>query len=144
MAAVTICSDFEAQENEIYHYFHFFPIILPQSDVIRGFPGRESLPGSWQRICLPWRRPLFDFWVGKIPWRRDRLSYPVFLGFSGGSDGKESSCKFRTPGFNPQFGKISWRRACQPTLVLLPGESSWTEEPGGLQSMRSQTAGHDE
>ena len=26
MAAVTICSDFGAQENKICHYFHFFPI----------------------------------------------------------------------------------------------------------------------
>ena len=23
----------------------------------------------------------FDSWAGKIPWRRDRLSTPVFLGF---------------------------------------------------------------
>ena len=28
--------------------------------------------------------------------------------------------------------------AWQPTLVFLPGESPWTEEPGGLQSMGSQ------
>ena len=27
--------------------------------------------------------------------------------------------------------------------VLLPGESPWTEEPGGLQSMGSQRVGHD-
>ena len=25
----------------------------------------------------------FDSWAGKIPWRRDRLSTPVFLGFPG-------------------------------------------------------------
>ena len=25
MAAVTICSDFEAQENKVCHFFHFFP-----------------------------------------------------------------------------------------------------------------------
>ena len=31
-AAVTIQSDFGAQENEIYYYFHFSPIYLP--DVI--------------------------------------------------------------------------------------------------------------
>ena len=37
-------------------------------------------------------RPLFDSWVGKFPWRRDRLRTPVFLGFPGGSDGKESAC----------------------------------------------------
>ena len=30
--------------------------------------------------------------VRKILWRRDRLSTPVFLGFPGGLDGKESAC----------------------------------------------------
>ena len=34
---------------------------------------------------------LFITGVGKIPWRRDRLSTPVFMGFPGGSDGKEST-----------------------------------------------------
>ena len=29
----------------------------------------------------------------------------------------------------------------QPTPVFLPGESLWTEEPGGLQSMGSQSDG---
>ena len=32
-------------------------------------------------------------WIGKIPWRRDRLPTPVFLGFPCGSAGKESACK---------------------------------------------------
>ena len=36
--------------------------------------------------------PGFDSCVGKIPWRRDRLPIPVFLGFPGDSDGKESIC----------------------------------------------------
>ena len=31
----------------------------------------------------------------------------------------------------PGLGKIPLRRAWQPTLVFLPGES-WQEEPGGL------------
>ena len=43
------------------------------------------------------------------------------------------------PGFDPCVGKIPWRRAWQPTPVFLPGESPWTEEPGGLQSMGSQS-----
>jgi len=38
----------------------------------------------------------------------------------------------RRPGFDPWVGKIPWRRAWQLTLVFLPGESPWTEEPGGL------------
>ena len=36
-------------------------------------------------------------------------------------------------------GKILCRRAWQPTPVFLPGESPWTEEPGGLQPMGSQS-----
>ena len=41
---------------------------------------------------LQCRRPWFDFWVGKIPWRRDRLPTLVFLGLPFGSAGKESAC----------------------------------------------------
>ena len=35
MAAVTICSDFGAQENKVCHCFHCFPICLPWSDGTR-------------------------------------------------------------------------------------------------------------
>ena len=35
------------------------------------------------------------------------------------------------------------KKAWQPTPVFLPGESPWTEEPGGPQSMRSQRVRHD-
>ena len=36
---------------------------------------------------------------------------------------------------DPWVGKIPWRRKWQSTPVFLPGESPWTEEPGGLQPM---------
>ena len=36
-----------------------------------------------------------------------------------------------------------WRRAWQTTPVFLPGESPWTEEPGGVQSTVSHRVGHD-
>ena len=42
-------------------------------------------PPAVQEIPVP-------FLVGKIPWRRDRLPIPVFLGFPGGSDSQESTC----------------------------------------------------
>ena len=43
-------------------------------------------------FILECRRPLgLDSWVGKIPWKRDRLPTPVFLGFPCGSAGKESA-----------------------------------------------------
>ena len=61
-------------------------------------------------------------WVRKISWRRDRLSIPVFLGFPGGSVGKESACSGRRSGFDPWVGKITSSRKWQPTPVFLPGE----------------------
>ena len=42
---------------------------------------------------------------GKIPWRRDRLPTPVFLGFSGGSDGKESTSNAGDLGSIPGLGR---------------------------------------
>ena len=33
----------------------------------------------WKRICLQCRRPRFNPWVGKIPWKRERLPTLVFL-----------------------------------------------------------------
>ena len=50
------------------------------------------------------------------------------MGFLGSSAGKESTCNAGDPGLIPWVGKIPWRRAWQPTLVFLPGESPWTEE----------------
>ena len=48
------------------------------------------------------------------------------LGFPGGASGKERVCQCRRHkrgGFHPWMGKIPRRRAWQPTLVFLPGES---------------------
>ena len=44
-------------------------------------------------------------WVGKIPWRRDRLRTPVFLGFPCGSSGKESACNAGDLGSIPGLGR---------------------------------------
>ena len=51
-----------------------------------------SLLAQLVRICLQCRIPQFNSWVRKICWRRDRLPTPILLGFTGGSDGKESAC----------------------------------------------------
>ena len=63
-------------------------------------------------------------------------------GFLGGSDGKESTCNAGNLGLISRLGRSSGRRAWQPTPVFLPGESPWTEEPGGLQFMGSQRVIH--
>ena len=52
-------------------------------------------------MCLQYRRPQSDSWVGKIPWRKERLPTPVFLGFPCGSAGKESACNVGDLGSTP-------------------------------------------
>ena len=63
-----------------------------------------------------------------------------YPGFPGGSVVKNlPSC--RRHGFNPQFGKIPWRRKCQPTPVFLPGKSHGPRSLVGYspRSRKSQT-----
>ena len=43
----------------------------------------------------------FNSLVGKIPWKRDRLSTPESLGFPDVSDGKESACNVGDSGSIP-------------------------------------------
>ena len=49
----------------------------------------------------------------------------------------------RDLGLVPGLGKFPWRWAWQPAPVFLLGESSWTEEPGRLQSMGLQRVRQD-
>ena len=49
MAAVTICSDFGAQKNRVWHCFHCFPIYFPWSDGT-GCHDSEVLRGCWRLL----------------------------------------------------------------------------------------------
>ena len=60
---------------------------------------------TWERIHLQCRRPWFYSWVRKFPWRRDWLPTPVFLGFPGGSDSKESARNAGDLGLIPGLGR---------------------------------------
>ena len=85
-----------------------------------------------KKIRLQCRRPRFDPWVGNIPWRRDRIPAPVFLGFPCGSAGKESTCS---------AGDLS----SIPGLGRSPGEGiGYPCQYSGLEnSMDLQRVGHD-
>ena len=52
--------------------------LLLKSTYTRPTPCRASLVAQLVKICLQCRRPGFNPWVGKIPWRRERLPTPVF------------------------------------------------------------------
>ena len=73
---------------------------------------------------LVWKRFLISLLYWSI------LNY-IPRGFPGGSDSKESICNVVTWLWS-LGGKIPWRRAWQTTAVFFPGESPWTEKPGGL------------
>ena len=60
---------------------------------------------SVARVYLQCRRPRFDSRVRNIPWRRERLPIPVFLGFPGGSVGKEYACNVGDLGLIPGLGR---------------------------------------
>ena len=51
----------------------------------------------WERICLQCRRPGFNSWVGKIPWRNAWQLTPVFLR-GGESHGQRNLVGYRSWG----------------------------------------------
>ena len=61
----------------------------------------------------------------------------------GGSVCKESTHNVGDLGSVTGLGRSPGEGEWQPSPVFLPGESPWTEESGGLQSMGSQRVGHD-
>ena len=78
MAAVTIHSDFGAQENKTCHCFYFFPFYFLWSDGMKCPPrwcsGKES---TCQ--CRRHKRHGLDPCVQKIPWSRKWQPTPVSL-----------------------------------------------------------------
>ena len=53
MTAVTICSDFGAQEKEICHYFHLFPVYLPCGNGARSHDLRFLIFSLKPTLLLP-------------------------------------------------------------------------------------------
>ena len=84
----------------------------------------------------------FDSWVGKIPWRRDRLPIPVFTGFPGGSDDEESACNVET-----WVQSLSWEDPLEEGMAtrssILAWRIPWTEEADGPQCRGLQRVRHD-
>ena len=60
---------------------------------------------------------------GEITWRRDRLPTPVFMGFPGGSDDKESVCNAGDLGSIPGLGNSLGGGHGNPLPIFLPEES---------------------
>ena len=113
MAAVTIHSDFRAQEQEICH-FHLFPFYLPWSNEANGTPLQYS--------CLEnpmdggaWKAAVHGVTEGRT-WLRDFT-------------------------FTLHFHALEEEMATHSSVLAwkIPGKG----EPGGLPSMGSHRVGHD-
>ena len=63
----------------------------------------------------------------KMPWRLERLPTPVFVGFSSGSDSKESTCNVGDLGLRPELGRS-------------PGERKWGTSSFPFKSKRYKMA----
>jgi len=101
MTAVTAHSDLGAQENKIYHCFYFFPFYLPWS---RGTK-EASLVTQLVKNMPAVQETLFWFLGWEVTLEKGELPTPVFLGFPGGSDGKESACNVGDLGSVPGLGR---------------------------------------
>src|SRR5574337_2168754 len=74
-------------------------------------------------MFLELSRPWFDSGVGKIRWRRERLSTPVFLGFPCDSAGKESACNAGYLGLIPGLGRSPREGKGYPLQYSVPENS---------------------
>ena len=80
----------------------------------------------------------------EVPWGRDSLLTPEFLGFLGGLDGKESTCNAADLGSIPGLGRSPGGGHGNPLQYscLENPCGQRTEEPDGLQFMGLQRVGH--
>ena len=94
-----------------------------------------KMPG-WMKHKLESRLP------GEISITSDIQMTPG--GFSDGSDGKEFACNVGDPSLIPGSGRSDpLEKGMATHSSILSWRIPWTEEPGTLQSMRSQRVEHD-
>ena len=124
----SVCGDSSGKNTGVGCYVFLqgiFPTQRLKSDLLHWQAG--SLPLHHlgmiaQMVKNPpqFRRPWFNSWVGKIPWRRDRLPTPVFFVFPCDSAGKESTCNVGDLNLIPGLGRSSGEGKGLPTPVFWP------------------------
>ena len=112
-----------------YQLFHF---------LISKYIGQVS-PNKWNQ----WNMYVYHWDI--LIYKQYNIYNKIYM-FPGGTSGKKPTCQCRRDkrrGFHPWVGNITWRRAWQPTLVFLPGESHRQKDSGRLQSTGWQKLGND-
>ena len=102
----------------------------PSSTIFVIWTSQVAISGKESTRQCRFKRCMYNTWVGMISWRRKLQPTPVFLGFPGGSVGKEFACN-------------AWDLGSIPGLGRSPGEGKgyllipvfWPREFHGLYSL---------
>ena len=110
--------------------------------VKEGVYGKPNQASLLRVILYSYFPTLFTWYVSKSPWRKVRLPTSLFMGFPGGSDGKETACNAGDLGSSPESGRSPGGGSSNP------GQCSCLENPHGQRSLASYSpwgrrVGHD-
>ena len=100
-----------------------------------GIQIREAVESMFKLCARYLHTPYLSFLFYKFLAKLDVLG-----GFPGGSDGKECTCNVGDLGWIPGLRRCP--RRGHGNSSILAWRISWTEEPGGLQSLGAQRVGH--
>ena len=126
----SIFSFFEAPPygSPVLNHYAVLPIVITENMCwMNGQVSKYPILFSINSIGI-----LCNLWLACLHLTHTHVHSPIcetfsgWWGFPGGSCAKEPTCqcrRFKRRRFDPWFRKIPWRRAWQPTLVFLPGES---------------------
>ena len=111
MAAVTICSDFGAPQNKVWHSFHCFPIYFRLSDGTRCHDLRFlNVEESWTvKKAEHQRIDAFELWCWRrllrAPWTARRFNQSILKEISPGCSLERMMLKLKLQ----YFGHLMWR-----------------------------------
>ena len=116
----------DRQIRALFQVFHFLSYVILEKLITRYI--LLSLSTEWQQ-CI--------YTLKSCAWVR--------WGYPGGSDSKESACRFwRQETWVSSLGQEDpLEKGMATHSSILACRIPWTEDPGGLQSVGSQRVGHD-
>ena len=146
MAAVTICSDFGAPENKVWHCFHCFPIYFPRSDGCHGNYAvssrvHASFLGIWSQFEVFWTLHICYAPSADIKLLRDLiLRLAMFLLYLTHKNKPLLGINVFPGAINEVLCKLmrkikTWQLIYEQNLLMLNGSQAFLDVPQNTSSM---------